>query len=370
MEKLDKKKKYQEVADFILSDIKSGLYKKGENIPTIRDLARQYNVNPQTVNKATSHLATLGYLEARQGSGSIVTEPEKVDSDEVFIPMLIDSFRSPLVDKPDSALNYHSKDIYLSYLMNMNQLGYKAKFYVYDQNKNEVNTAFQHDALKAHGVIVQGSMPDSYFSWLADRDIPAVLINRKPPEEFQGRFGSIVIDITNIGQMINYLISLNHKKIIFCQSDEYEENYVYFRRRDEAMKALMDWENEMDVEMKCFRFNSSSRDSLNEFKGLLEEGFSAAFCYNDVTALGLYGLVQKTEARIPYDFSIAGFDDIFASQLATPPLTTIRVNRTSIVSKALKMMDELMDKESPVHLEQTLPTELVFSQIHLQHNLG
>lgn len=359
MDKQGKRKKYQDIADLILADIKNGIYNEGDNIPPIRKLAQKYDVNPQTVNKATSHLATLGYLEARQGSGSVVTEPKNGESGKVFIPMLIDSFRSAQFDQPDNSLSHHSKDIYLSYLMNMNKAGYRAKFYVYDQDALSVNTAIPRDAGEIDGVIVQGSMPNYYFSWFAKRDIPVVLINRKPPEGLEGRFASVVIDIENIGQMVNYLVSLNHKNILFCQSDEYEENFVYGRRYDAAVKALGEWSHDFDVHLKKFRFNSGSRDSLKLFKSFVKEGYSAAFCFNDVSALGLFSLVQKAGLRIPYDFSIAGFDDIFAAQLATPPLTTIRVNRPAMVQMALELMEELRVSSAPVYLEKNLPTELV-----------
>lgn len=355
----EKKKKYEEIADIILADIKSGVYKPGENIPPIRHLAQEFGVNPQTVNKATAHLATLGYLEGRQGSGSVVLKPEDRMDRGVFIPMLIDAERSKLLDQPDSALSYHSKDIYLSYLMNMNRLGNRAKFYVYDRHGAEVNTALQHDADQFSGVIVQGTLPDSYYSFFATRNIPVVLINRKPPEGISGRFASVLIDISRIREMIDYLVSLNHKKILYCQSTEYEENFVYRQRLEAAAEAVRPWEMEYPMEIRTFRFDANSPLSLEEFRSLADEGFSAAFCYNDVTALRLYGLVRNAKLSIPHDFSITGFDDIFASHLATPSLTTIRVVRPALVSRAIELLEKLISDENSGYIEEILPSELV-----------
>jgi DNA-binding LacI/PurR family transcriptional regulator len=243
--------------------------------------------------------------------------------------------------------------------MNMNRLGYKAKFYIYEKNHKEINTALQNDIDSIHGVIVQGSLPRSYFEYLLERDIPVILINREPPEGIEGRIASVAIDTANIDQMINYLISLNHKKILYGQIDEYDENYLYFQRKAAAEEALSQWDTELDVELRPFRFNTNSKESLEEFYKLKEEGFTAAFCYNDVSALGLYGLIQKAKLRIPYDFSITGFDDIFASQLATPPLTTIRVNRSKLVSVALELYDDLIKTQGPVYLKKIIDTDLI-----------
>ena len=356
----EQKKKYQEIAEDILADIKKGVYQIGENIPPIRQLAKKYHVNPQTVNKATAYLASLGYLAPRQGSGSMVTVPKPRSDSQIFVPMLLDSFRSKMIDQPDCSLTYHCKDIYLSYLMNINQLGYKARFYVFEKDKPELNQEFVQDVSKMTGVIVQGSLPDEYFYFLTEKNIPIVLINREPPEGVKGKIGSVAIDTSHITQCINYLISLNHKKILFCQSDEYEKSFAYFQRRNTAQKALTEWEGDFDVELREFRFNSQDKRSIDEFLTLKKEGFSAAFCYNDISALGLYSVIQKLKFRIPIDFSVIGIDDIFASQLATPPLTTIRINRPRLVSMALELFEKLNNTTGSIYLQETLATEIVF----------
>jgi DNA-binding LacI/PurR family transcriptional regulator len=55
---------------------------------------------------------------------------------------------------------------------------------------------------------------------------------------------------------------------------------------------------------------------------VLPAGVTAAFCYNDLMALALQGVLSARGFRLPRDLSIIGFDDLYAA-LGSPPLSTI-----------------------------------------------
>ncbi|BCJ51367.1 LacI family transcriptional regulator [Actinoplanes sp. NBRC 14428] len=50
---------------------------------------------------------------------------------------------------------------------------------------------------------------------------------------------------------------------------------------------------------------------------------SAVVAYNDLVAIGAIRALTAMGARIPRDVSVIGFDNIFAAELVTPPLTTV-----------------------------------------------
>lgn len=56
----------------------------------------------------------------------------------------------------------------------------------------------------------------------------------------------------------------------------------------------------------------------------LEDRPTAAFVYNDMTAISVMSQLMASGFRVPEDISVIGFDDIIMSEYATPPLTTIR----------------------------------------------
>lgn len=79
---------YLQIADQILKDIISKRYKGGEQIPTVRELARIYTANPNTCQKALSELEDKGLLIVKSTSGRFVTENEE----------LVDAYRREVIE--------------------------------------------------------------------------------------------------------------------------------------------------------------------------------------------------------------------------------------------------------------------------------
>ena len=54
--------------------VASGALRPGATVPSVRDLARDQKVNPNTVAKAYQRLVESGILETRRGEGTFVAE--------------------------------------------------------------------------------------------------------------------------------------------------------------------------------------------------------------------------------------------------------------------------------------------------------
>lgn len=68
---------YQQLADRINRQIVSHEIKAGEKLPSVRDMALQYSVNPNTIQRTYSELEREGILETRRGQGTFVTQQEE-----------------------------------------------------------------------------------------------------------------------------------------------------------------------------------------------------------------------------------------------------------------------------------------------------
>lgn len=68
---------YLQLKENIRHLISSGQLAPDERLPTVRQLAVDLAVNPNTVGRVYSELTSEGYLEARQGSGTFVREVGK-----------------------------------------------------------------------------------------------------------------------------------------------------------------------------------------------------------------------------------------------------------------------------------------------------
>ena len=65
---------YQQIIDQVKRDIALGRTKKGEKLPTVRQLAAQLVINPNTIAKAYKQLEQDGIIVTKAGAGAFVAE--------------------------------------------------------------------------------------------------------------------------------------------------------------------------------------------------------------------------------------------------------------------------------------------------------
>ena len=84
---------YIQLVDGLKISIISGKIKSGERLPSVRDLALQIKVNPNTVQRALAELENLGLIYTERTNGKFVTE------DKELINKLRREYASNLVNK-------------------------------------------------------------------------------------------------------------------------------------------------------------------------------------------------------------------------------------------------------------------------------
>lgn len=73
MEWNDKQPIYRQLRDLVLERIMDGTFAEGEAVPSVRQVATDYQINHLTVGKAYQELVDSGLLEKRRGLGMYVT---------------------------------------------------------------------------------------------------------------------------------------------------------------------------------------------------------------------------------------------------------------------------------------------------------
>jgi GntR family transcriptional regulator len=64
---------YRQLRDQVIEMILDGVLREGDALPSVRNVAAEYRVNPLTVLKAYQQLADEGLVEARRGLGMFVS---------------------------------------------------------------------------------------------------------------------------------------------------------------------------------------------------------------------------------------------------------------------------------------------------------
>jgi GntR family transcriptional regulator len=72
---------YRQIIDIVLGGIASGALSPGDQLPTVRQLAVDLAVNPNTVVRAYRELEIRGVLDTQQGTGTFIASKKVRQSD-------------------------------------------------------------------------------------------------------------------------------------------------------------------------------------------------------------------------------------------------------------------------------------------------
>lgn len=69
---------YLQIVNIIKDKIASGQLKSGDKFPSVRDLASEYKVNPNTVQRSTQILESEGIIYSKRGIGSFIIDDDNL----------------------------------------------------------------------------------------------------------------------------------------------------------------------------------------------------------------------------------------------------------------------------------------------------
>jgi len=73
---------YRQIIDQVMGGMAAGTLGPGDQLPTVRQVAVDLAINPNTVQRAYRELEIRGVLETQQGTGTFISQ-QKVKRDEV-----------------------------------------------------------------------------------------------------------------------------------------------------------------------------------------------------------------------------------------------------------------------------------------------
>ncbi len=106
------------------------------------------------------------------------------------------------------------------------------------------------------------------------------------------------------------------------------------------------------------------QDGYETIKELLQRNhpFDAVFAANDQMAIGAMKAIKEMGRIIPDDIAVIGFDNIFASSMVDPSLSTMNVPKMSMGTAASKLIIEaIQNQQSPME-DVRLETNLIVRQ--------
>lgn len=178
------------------------------------------------------------------------------------------------------------------------------------------------------------------------------------------------VDVDNFkgaAVMTEYIISRGHKRIGFLMLKT-NQRYAY-ERLEGYKQGLKD--NNIPFDENLVRYvEYSEQDSyLKACELMTNEKPSAIFCYNDLSAIGVFRAAEKLKLNIPDDISIAGFDGLVFDLIPKVSLTTVKqpVYETGS-ALARRLLERLKNPRLPFEKKYIVPELIIRESVGPRRN--
>ena len=206
------------------------------------------------------------------------------------------------------------------------------------------------------GLILTGLFQDEFFDKLVNADIPFVLVDSYIDNDKVMNIG--LEDVKGGYIASKYLIDKGHRNIVFASPIIKHNGVVEERFRGYRMaleEAGIPFENK-----------NVYQQEINIVEGIelghklsTRTDVTAIFATADVLAAGIISGLNEKGKRVPDDFSVIGFDDLYISSLTAPRLTTIHQDVQEKGKIAAESLIRVIEGASNIIYNIILPVELV-----------
>ena len=213
---------------------------------------------------------------------------------------------------------------------------------------------------KASGLILANSITQERLESLS-REIVTVTCCEAVPDS---NVPYVTIDDEGASyNAVRYLISLGRRGIAFINGPR---SFKYAREREKGyLEALHEsgfeaehrYMAEVGEDMDFETARAIATHMLN-----YPDRPDAFFCVSDIIACAVEKAALQLSLRIPEDIAIVGFDDIMASHMANPSITTVRQPTVQMGALSTEMVIKLIEKDENSIKSVILGTELVIRE--------
>jgi DNA-binding LacI/PurR family transcriptional regulator len=199
----------------------------------------------------------------------------------------------------------------------------------------------QIERTRAGGVLLAGiDAWDELADWAGEAEIGVVLVNGSDP---QMRINAVSpANFYGAYQATQRLLNAGHRRILHF-TNAFRPTILERRRGFEA--AIAATPDAVGVVV------NTAETSTKDLLGQLLTGkhdVTALFSWNDIAAVEMLDMIYSPYSPLPKEFSIIGFDDLPIADMATPRLSTMRVDREAIGRGAVRLLAQQMDGDPQV----------------------
>jgi LacI family transcriptional regulator len=323
-------------------------HSKPEKAPTIYDIAQLAGVNPSTVSRALSKPGRVSaHTEAR-----IRAAAEQLNFR--FNPMaraLPTGRRFTIALVVADITNPVIFDIVRGAEQAASAAGYTLVIAESQESEDAEAETIEKLTPSVDGIVLATTrLTDARISALAERR-PLVLINRA----VDGVRGVLPDIESGVEELLDHLAGLGHRSVVYVAGPA--TSWISARRFEHLLAGA----ERRGMALTEVGHNAPTIDGGRAaLRRVIASRASAVVGFNDLIAIGLMQAAADQGLNVPKTLSVAGFDDIFGSELITPALTTVKAQLTVAGARAVKRLLQGLDAGADdEHDDAPLATTLI-----------
>jgi len=206
------------------------------------------------------------------------------------------------------------------------------------------------DALLLVGIYVNRD----FTKVLEKNNLPLILVDGYSET---GQFDSVITSNSDgAAQATRHLLELGHTRVAFLGSTD--DGYPSLKERREGYYKAMH-----EAGLQPLFFNCSSRpadmaESIRKIFGA-NTNITALVGVNDYIVINSMKYITQMGISIPQDVSLVGFDDIALSENISPPLTTMRIDKTNMGRMAVNLLLHRVETPDAFRITAVMHTRLI-----------
>lgn len=193
-----------------------------------------------------------------------------------------------------------------------------------------------------------------------ETDVPMVVVDR--PIKLSSEYAGVVFADNYIGshEVAEHLLK-NDKRKYICMAGP--KNVPNVKKRINGFTDGLKEHgiSKKEIEIIYGEFNHQSGHDLmkvllNKYKNQM-----SIFICSDIMAWGAIEAIKNSNKKIPEDIAIVGFDNIYFSELLSPPLTTVNQPKFELGHKSVQLLFNIMQDKKELR-EIILSTNLIIRE--------
>lgn len=350
----------------IEAQIADGTLKPGEKLPSERSLQEHLSISRGPIREAIRALVQADLLRSVPGTGTFVLEPRARSAHLGLVGLVV------------SSANFHFfyPQLAAAFSGQMRGAGYGVLMSLHSEQVDELVRIV--DQMRDQGVKALAVTPPRYGElalvveqWVRE-GMPLVFVGRRSPVY---TVDCVATDNETIGyQAARHLIELGHRRIVHIGFTDYSTGIDRAQGYQRAME-------EAGLDPQVVELPGNGAVPRSSVDGIPDEHLAvpayqvalevwgqggdlptAAFCFNDITAMGVYKALRELGLRIPEDVSLVGVDNLPTTRHFEVPLSTFALPGAEIGRRAAQILLQRLGGSGERPQQYLLPARFIARQ--------